>query len=155
MIHTAAATRRIGYLWLDGVSFREGTVEVELKGGGVFGLALGDPHDPEQVIVRPALFGKAGAAAIEYVPADGTAKAVSAPQLKTSASSDNWFALKVDVKSKELRVFLGNSTDSSLTIARRSHPGSVGVSVHEGGEGSFADFKVTPFDDRINPLPRK
>jgi len=154
-VHIATATRRVGYLWLDGVTFRDGTVEVELKGTGVFGIALGDPKEPEQVVVRPALFGKAGAAAIEYIPAAGHGQAVSSPNVKSPIRADDWFAVKVDVKAKELRVFVGESSESSLTIARKSRPGSVGINIHEGGEGSFADFKVTPFDDSVSPTPRK
>jgi len=158
IVHTATATKRVGYLWLDGIALREGLVEVDLKGAGVFGVALGDPKNPEQILVRPALFGKAGAAAVEYVPAvdSGKGQAVSAPDSKSPPSSDDWFTLRVDVKPSELRVFVGEASESSLTIARKAHEGKVGIAIREGAEGSFANFKVTPFDDTaVNPAPRK
>jgi len=155
-VHIATATRRVGYLWLENLSFREGMVEVELKGTGAFGIAIGDPKEPEQIVVRPSLFGKAGAAAVEYVPAGaGAGRAVSAPEVKSPPRSDDWFALKVDVKSSELRVVVGEASESSLTIQRKAHPGKVGITIQEGAEGSFSNFKVTPFDDRVNPIPKK
>src|SRR5947209_8244130 len=54
----------IGYLWLDGVEFREGLIEVDMKGTGTFGVSFGSPDAAESVVVVPDRFKQGDTSAV-------------------------------------------------------------------------------------------
>jgi hypothetical protein len=140
-----------GYLWLDGVEFREGTIEVELKGSGRFGVAFGMPDAPETVVFDPEHFKRGDTSAVSYYPtAAGAPTNSKAPAKFESVRNPNdWFTVKIDIKPKEIRVFVGDSVESCLAVERspKTARGKAGICVRQGGEASFANFKVTPFED--------
>jgi len=140
-----------GYLWLDGVEFREGTIEVELKGTGTFGVAFGMPDAPEAVVFDPEHFKLGDTSAVSYFATASATPAQSkvAAKLESVRDPKDWFTVKIDVKSKEIRVFVGDSVESCLSVERspKTAGGKAGICVRQGGEASFANFKVTPFED--------
>jgi hypothetical protein len=141
----------VGYLWLDGVEFREGTIEVDLKGTGSFGVAFGMPEAPEAIVFVPDHFKQGDASAVTYWPegASEPAKSKATGHFEAVRNPNDWFTVRIDVKPKEIRVFLGDSTESCLSVDRspKAVRGKAGICVRQGGEASFSNFKVTPFDD--------
>jgi hypothetical protein len=152
-IHRVTATKAVGLLWLDGVTFREGTIEADLKGKGAFGIAYGVPDGPERVVAMPANFANGKGHSIEYVsPIDRgrqPQKPNSVGALKSPPNGSSWFHMKVDVKLDTVRIFVGDAPEPCLIVDRsqKTKAGKVGLCVHEGSEASFANFKVTPYDD--------
>ena len=155
-IHEVTPTKPVGYLWLDGVTFREGTIEADMKGKGAFGIAYGVPDGPERVLVMPLRFSEGKGPAIEYVSPIDPGREPRKPNvasLKSPPNGSSWFHVKADVKPDMVRIFVGDAVEPSLIVDRsqKTKVGKAGLCFQEGSEASFANFKVTPFDD---PAPK-
>jgi hypothetical protein len=152
-IHAVTPTKSVGYLWLDGVTFREGTIEADMKGKGAFGIAYGVPDGPERVVVMPRNFADGKGESIEYVSPIDTGRQPQKPNsvraIKAPPNGSSWFHVKVDVKLDTVRIFVGDAPEPSLVVDRsqKTKAGKAGLCVPEGSEASFANFKVTPYDD--------
>ena len=153
MIFEATPTKAIGFVWMDGLAFREGTIEVRLKGKGSFGVAYGAPDDPEQVVFAPANFMEGKTPSVSYVashdPGKQSQKANVVHKLKSPPNPDDWFDVKVEVKQHQVRIHVGEAPEPCLTVdrTRKTNSGKAGLCFHDGSKAEFMSFQVTPYDD--------
>ena len=153
MVFEVTPTRPLGFVWMDGLAFREGTIEVRLKGKGEFGVAYGTPDDPEQVVFAPANFMEGKTPSVSYVatnePGKQPGKSNVVHKLKSPPNPDDWFDVKVDVKLHQVRIYVGEATEPCLTVERthKTSSGKAGLCFHEGSKAEFMSFQVTPYDD--------
>jgi hypothetical protein len=147
---------RAGFAWLDGTAFREGTIEVELKGHGVFGIAFGDVggKGPEELLFETDAANRIRN--VSYaVPNNGTGLRKDATSVvRTTDGQTEWCSVKIVVEPKKIQVFFDGVMEPFFMAPRveKSGPGRTGISVRPRGDASFANFKVTPLDDA---LPKK
>jgi hypothetical protein len=154
MVFEATPSKAVGYVWMEGLVFREGTIEVRLKGKGSFGVAFGTPGDQEGIVFTPANFTNDKMPSVNHVGSIDPGKRLLqksnvafAP--KTAPNPDDWFDVKVDVKSDVVRIYVGDAAEPWLTTDRyhKTNSGKAGLCFHEGSKAEFMNFQVTPYDD--------
>jgi len=147
---------KCGFAWLDGTVFREGTIEVELKGHGVFGVAFGDVggKGPEEILFETDAANRIRD--VSYAaPSDGDGIRKDATSVVRAIDGQSvWSSVKIAVEPKKILVYFDGATEPFFTAPRadKTGPARAGISVRHKGEVSFANFKVTPLDD---VLPKK
>jgi predicted methyltransferase len=149
---------------VEGLSFTEGAVDVDVKGGGAdrpsfVGVAFGvdDLTSYEAVYFRPFRFGAADPEqalhAVQYVAwpdhtwrrlRDASPKVYEGP-IHPVPDPAGWFHARIEVESRQVRVFVDRSPEPCLVVRRLRTPerGGVGLWV-DGFEGSFANLKIVP-----------
>jgi hypothetical protein len=162
VVRMSPNTKECGFAWLEGTPFREGTIEVQLKGHGVIGIAFGDVggKGPEQILFETDNADHIRSISYAAPVGKNGARADATSVVRSNAQPREWCAVKIEVEPMKVHVFLDGSTESAFTAPRvdKSSPSRTGLSVQPGGTVSFADFKVTPLDDATTPkttLPEK
>jgi predicted methyltransferase len=149
---------------VEGLPFTEGTIDVDLKGGGAdkpsfLGVVFGvdDLTSYEAVYFRPFRFGAADPEqvvhAVQYVAwPDHTWRRlrdwrpnVYEARIHPVPDPAGWFHAHVEVESRQVLVFVDGSPRPCLVVDRLRTPdrGGVGLWV-DGYEGSFANLKIVP-----------
>jgi len=157
-----AVGSNIGLALLQNVKFSEGTLEVDLRGGGqqasFVGLAFGatDAKTFEAVYFRPFRFADddpaARAHAVQYVAwpeytweklrkeKPGMFEAAIQPAPDPAA----WFHVRIDVTKQKVRVWVGRSAQPCLSVDRLGHrEGEVGLWV-DSMPGAFRNLRIQP-----------
>jgi hypothetical protein len=158
-----SATGVAGLALADGVGFTTGVIEIDLKGRSVRPSFLGvafnaaDEKTFEAVYFRPFNF-KAGGEfqgrAVQYVawpehpwaelrenrPGKFEGPVGSVPD------PDKWFHARIEVGTKQVRVYVNGTKEPCLTVDRLAEGGgrrAVGLFV-DTGDGLYAGLKVVP-----------
>jgi hypothetical protein len=154
-----------GIAWLLGSDFKEGTIEVELRGknqvGQSFvGIAFRGVDDKtyDAVYFRPFNFKIADAArrqrAVQYIShptftweklrADSPGKYEQ--PVSPVPDPDGWFRARLVVDEKKVSVFVNDAETPTLVVTRLNERrgGMVGLWVGNGSSGDFANLKLSP-----------
>jgi hypothetical protein len=154
----------IGLAVVNGSQFTTGTLEVDLKGKNVrqesfLGVAFNvvDERTFEGVYFRPFNFKAEGVfkgRAVQYIawPENTWEKlrenhqGVFEAPVNPVPDPDGWFHARIEVGEKQVRVFVEDAKEPSLTVNRLKEGGKarpVGLLV-DVSDGLWANFKVTP-----------
>lgn len=150
-----------GLVWLEGVSFESGTIEVDIRGknkqGQSFvGIAFhgDDDNTYDAIYFRPFNFQSPDPArkshSVQYVSMprhDWSDLRQQFPgkyenQLTESVNPDDWFHARIEVEGESVSVFVNNSSTPSLVIEKLNSRGTgkVGLWVGNGSAGDFANL---------------
>lgn len=154
----------IGLAVVNGSAFTTGTLEIDLKGKNVrqesfLGVAFNvvDERTFEGVYFRPFNFKAEGVfkgRAVQYIawPENIWEKlrekhpGVFEASVHPVPDPDGWFHARIEVGEKQVRVFVEDAKEPSLTVNRLAEGGKarpVGLLV-DVSDGLWANFKVTP-----------
>jgi predicted methyltransferase len=159
---------------VDGLPFTEGTIDVDLKGGGadtpsLLGVAFGvdDPTSYEAVYFRPFRFRapdpEQAAHAVQYVawPDHGWrrlrewSQKVYEARIQPAPDPAGWFHARIEVESRQVLVFVDGSPHPCLVANRLRTPGRGGVGLWvDSFPGSFANLKIVPATRRTTASPQ-
>jgi hypothetical protein len=152
-----------GLVWINGVSFSTGTIELDLKGQNVFqhsflGIAFHGMNDStfEAIYFRPFRFLATDAAsrshAVQYVNLPVyTWQKLRAEQpgmfeneVKPVPDPDNWFHAKIVVKEKEVLVYVNDATTPSLQapLLNNRNNGTIALYTADQSGGAFANLVI-------------
>ncbi|HMK27298.1 MAG TPA: hypothetical protein VK483_14800 [Chitinophagaceae bacterium] len=152
-----------GLVWINGVSFSTGTIEIDLKGQDLFqhsfvGIAFHAQDDStfEAIYFRPFQFRSTDpvkqARAVQYISLpvytwqklreekaglyENTVKPVPDP--------DNWFHVKMIVKEKEVLVYVNDATTPSLQVPLlgERNNGRIALYTADQSGGTFANLVI-------------
>jgi hypothetical protein len=154
-----------GIAWVEGVTFNEGTIEIEARGKDVLqqsflGVAFHGKDDStyEAVYLRPFNFRATDPLrhqhAVQYV----TVPDYDWPRLRAefpeefenpvdaSVSPTDWVPLKIVVAGQKVQIFVGTGTAPALEVRKLGTltGGKIGLWVGNGSDGDFANLRVTP-----------
>jgi hypothetical protein len=159
------ARARDGVLWLVGSSFGEGAIEVDVRGAdqpgqSFVGVAFHGVNDTtyEAVYFRPFNFRNPDvprrSRAVQYIshPAHPWQKLREQHPGKYEAAispvpdPDGWFHARVEIKGREVRVFVNGAAEPCLTVTSLSDRprGMIGLWVGHESAGEFANLKLMP-----------
>ena len=158
-----AVGSRIGLALAQNVKFSEGTLEIDLRGGGkqqasFLGLAFGfaDAKTFEAVYFRPFRFAdddpEARRHAVQYVawPEYTWEKlrkdkpGVYEAAIRPVPDPAEWFHVRIDVTKQKVSVSVDGSTQPCLVIDRLGHrEGNVGLWV-DSMPGAFRNLRIQP-----------
>ena len=152
-------------VWIDGTDFREGTIEVEIRGRDVLqqsfvGVAFHriDDKTYELVYLRPFNFRSEDPVrrqhAVQYV----SVPEFEWPRLRKEFPEEfenpvdqaivptDWVALKLVVTTKAVQIFVGPGKTPALEVRRLSTQdrGMIGLWAGGTSESEFANLRVTP-----------
>lgn len=153
-----------GLVWLDGLDFTNGTIELDLKGRDVFqqsflGVAFHRTNDTTFDIVyfRPFNFNSSDSVrrihAVQYVSlpvfkweklrAEYNGKYEKA--IISAPPPNEWFHAKIVIKYPRVQVFVNNHAEPSLNIEQLSNQrfGKIGLWISGRSSGDFANLSVT------------
>ncbi len=154
----------IGLAIVEGSELTTGTIEIDLKGKNVrqesfLGVAFNvvDEKTFEAVYFRPFNFKAEGdfkGRAVQYVawPVNTWEKLRETQPGKFEApinpapDPDGWFHARIEVGEKQVRVFVEQAKEPSLTVNRLAEGGKgrpVGLFV-DVSDGLYANFRITP-----------
>lgn len=154
----------IGLAVVDGSEFTTGTIEIDLKGKNVrqesfLGVAFNvvDEKTFEAVYFRPFNFKAEGVfkgRAVQYIawPENiweklrETQPGVFEAPVNPVPDPDGWFHARIEVGEKQVRVFVEDAEEPSLTVNRLAEGGKsrpVGLLV-DVSDGLYANFRVMP-----------
>lgn len=163
-VHLDAAQGE-GILWLDGVEFGDGVIEVVLRGRdelqrSFVGVAFHGVDDMtyDAVYFRPFNFHIADEArrlrAVQYIAQpDFPWQRLRAEHpglyekpVPKAPPADAWFTARIEINHPKIRVFVEGSTTPSLEIDALSdrQRGRVGLWVGDTSGGDFATLRLTP-----------
>lgn len=153
-----------GVIWIKGVTFSKGTIELDLKGKDVFqksfiGMAFhGDDNKTfDGIYFRPFNFKATDSIrhihAVQYIShpdfpwkklrdeKNGQYEKAVTPE----PDPNDWFHAKIDVGDKEVKVFVNNSAQPSLVVNKLNDrkTGKIGLWTGEGSGGEFANLTIT------------
>lgn len=149
---------------VDGLKFREGTIEVDLRGNGeaqksFLGIAFGvvDQATHEAVYFRPFNFRAADADhhahAVQYVaepdfPWDrlrAEKTGVYEKPLDPAPDPAGWFHVRIDVTARHVAVFVDRASEPYLSVDRLVTARDAGVGLWVDSQpGAFANLKIRP-----------
>jgi len=153
-----------GLAWLKGVTFREGVIEVDLRGKDVLqqsfiGIAFhgADNKTYDAVYFRPFNFHATDPVrkihAVQYIshPVYTWKKLREEQNGKYEKAvidppdPNGWFHARIEVSSKIVRVFVNNAPLPSLEVEQLSDRGDgmIGLWVGDGSGGDFASLSIT------------
>jgi hypothetical protein len=165
IVHLDARPRE-GVVWREGSDFKDGTIEVDLRGKNVtahsmLGVAFRGVDDThfDAVFFRPfnfkVEFPLRAQHAVQYISMPDFTwlklrkttpgkyeNAISSP----APDPSGWFRARVVVEGQAVNVYVNDAAKPTLTVTALSEPrgGMVGLFVGYGSEGDFADLKLTP-----------
>ena len=155
-----------GVAWLDGVTFSNGIIELDIKGKDVLqhsfvGIAFHgiDETNFDAIYFRPFNF-QAGDSirrihAVQYVSLpkydwkklrdeqNGKYEKAVIP----APNPDEWFHAKIEVKFPFVKIYVNGNNEPSLTIEQLStqKSGKIGLWVGNNSDGSFANLTIQTF----------
>ena len=156
-----------GPVWLDRVSFNEGTIECDIlgksapRGSNFLGIAFHGADDTtfDCVYFRPFNFRAANpenaAHAVQYVSlplwpwpklrAEKTGQYEK--PIVPAPDGDAWFHARIVVEGKKVSVFVNDAAEPSLVVEKLHDRAGGRVAIwggDAGGGGHFANLKITP-----------
>jgi len=152
-----------GIAWLNGVTFSEGTIEVDLHGKDIFqrsfiGVAFHGVNDStyDAVYFRPFNFKATDSVrhihAVQYIshPTFTWRKlrdernGVFEKALVNPPDATSWFHARIIVKGNTVSVFVNDDKTPSLTVNKLNDrtKGKIGIWVGDGSDGEFANFTI-------------
>lgn len=152
-----------GIAWLDGVTFKTGSVEVMLKGKDVMqksfvGIAFHGINDStyDAVYFRPFNFHSSDSVrrihAVQYISHPRfTWKKLREEQngiyekaLVRPPDPNGWFRAKIEITEKHVTVYVNNDKTPSLSVDKISTitSGKIGLWVGDGADGEFSSLIV-------------
>jgi|GEM_PF-349995 hypothetical protein len=153
-----------GVVWIKGVAFSKGTIELDLRGKDVFqksfiGIAFHGADDKtfDGIYFRPFNFKAADstrrAHAVQYIshpdfPWKKLREERKGEYEKAVApvpDPDNWFHATIEVGEKDVKVYVNNARQPSLVVNKLNDrtSGSIGLWTGEGSGGEFANLTIT------------
>ncbi|MEJ7643325.1 MAG: hypothetical protein WKF87_01910 [Chryseolinea sp.] len=151
-----------GLVWLDGVEFTSGTIEVDLRGKNEFqksflGIAFHGVDDVtyDLVYFRPFNFTTEDSVrkihAVQYTSnPDYTWERLRTERngiyekgISPAPLATDWFHARIEVKDTEINVYVNNATTPSLTVTKLNDrkTGKIGI-FNEGLDGNFANLVI-------------
>ncbi|WP_051312957.1 family 16 glycoside hydrolase [Sporocytophaga myxococcoides] len=156
-----------GVVWIKGVKFSKGTIDVDLKGKDVLqksfiGIAFHGADDKtfDGIYFRPFNFKTPDSVrhihAVQYIShpdfpwkklrdeKNGQYEKAVTPE----PDPNNWFHARIEVGDKEVKVYVNNATKSSLVVNKLNDrkTGTIGLWTGEGSGGEFANLTITSND---------
>jgi CubicO group peptidase (beta-lactamase class C family) len=153
-----------GVVWLPGIEFSEGTIELELRGRNAPGASFvgvafhaADENNYDSVYLRPFNFRAEEVVrrkrAIQYISIPGH----DWPELRENfpgkyeaaidpaPAAEDWCTLRLVIKAKQLQAFINGSGQPSLTVTLLNNKlrGKVGLWVGNNSDGWFRKISVT------------
>ncbi len=153
-----------GYAIIKGLNFKEGTIEVDIKGKDLqgqnfIGVAFHDDGNGNVDIIyfRPFNFQAKEqirrSHSVQYVslPAHGWSRLREAfpgkyeNEIASPPDPNGWFHAKIEVKGKEVTVYVDNATEPCLKVTKLNerNSGQLGLWVGVKTSGEFANLIVT------------
>ncbi|HEX6464605.1 MAG TPA: hypothetical protein VFZ98_09140 [Vicinamibacterales bacterium] len=153
-----------GTVWIDGVDFGEGTIEVDVRGRNVpqrsfLGVAFHGKDDQtyESVYLRPFNFRAADAGARHHAAQYMMLPTYDWPRLRQESPEQfeggvdqsivptDWVPLRVVVRNGRIQAFAGASGAPVLDVRKLGDLGSgrVGLWTGNNSDGDFANLRVT------------
>jgi hypothetical protein len=154
-----------GLVWLKGVQFSSGVIEVDLRGKDVFqrsflGIAFHGGNDStyDAVYFRPFNFQATDPVrrihAVQYIShPDHTWKRLREQHngryekaLQSLVNPDGWFHARIVVKQKRIEVFVNDDKVPSLAVDKLNDrtEGKLGLWVGDGSDGEFGNLSIYP-----------
>ncbi len=154
-----------GFVWLTGVNFKEGTIDVDLRGKDVFlksflGIAFHakDTANYELVFFRPFRFHSADTAtrnwSVQYVSSPGydydvlrkAHPGVYEHKATPAPVANEWFHATIVVKDSWITVYINHSATASMQVKKLNslEEGRIALWDYSPGvSGDFANLSVT------------
>src|SRR5215475_9957508 len=163
-VHLSAGAN-VGLAWVDGTDFREGTIEVDVRGKDVFqesfvGVAFHGKDDAtyESVYVRPFNFRATDPARHQHAVQYMTLPEYDWPRLRerfpdeferpvnATLSPTDWVPLRIVVRGAKVQIFVGQVANVTLEARKLGtlDGGLVGLWVGNTSDGDFANLRITP-----------
>ena len=160
------AGEKEGIAWSSGVSFSQGTIEIDLKGKDVLqqsflGIAFHAENDStyDAVYFRPFNFLAKDPVrkihAVQYIshPVYGWKKlrdeynGIYEKGLVSPPDPNGWFHARIVVQGELVTVFVNNDKVPSLTIEKlnKRRDGKIGLWVGDGSDGEFKNISINHF----------
>jgi len=156
-----------GVVWIKGVKFSKGTIDVDLKGKDVLqksfiGIAFHGVDDKtfDGIYFRPFNFKTPDSVrhihAVQYIShpdfpwkklrdeKNGQYEKAVMPE----PDPHNWFHAKIEVGDKDVKVYVNNAVKPSLVVNKLNNrkTGTIGLWTGEGSGGEFANLTITSND---------
>lgn len=154
-----------GILWLNNFTFRNGTIELDIKGKNTPGQSFvgiafhgKDDQTHDGVYFRPFNFRnpERKAHAVQYISMpeyDWSTLRNTFPgkyenEMKPVPDPDDWFSARIVVNYPHVKVYVEGSRQPALEVEQLSDAkqGKVGLWVGNGSEGWFRNLKITSND---------
>jgi Domain of Unknown Function (DUF1080) len=151
-----------GFLWLNKMNFKNGTIELDIKGRNAQGQSFvgiafhaHDNQTYDAVYFRPFNFKshERGSHAVQYIAMpenDWSTLRESFPQKYENAISPipdpvDWFHAKIVVNYPHVKVYVNGSDRPALEVDQlsKAKQGKVGFWVGNGSDGWFRNLKIT------------
>ncbi|MDJ1479789.1 DUF1080 domain-containing protein [Cytophagaceae bacterium YF14B1] len=155
---------REGIVWLNGITFGNGTIEIDLKGKDVLqrsflGVVFHGVNDStyDAVYFRPFNFHAKDSIrrihAVQYIshPVYTWSKlreernGVYEKAVISPPDPNNWFHARIEVVGETVQVYVNDVKTASLTIKKLNDrkDGKIGLWVGDGSDGEFKNLKIT------------
>lgn len=155
-----------GMLWLNDSFFRNGTIELEIKGKDTPGQSFvgvafhgKDPKTFDAVYFRPFNFRnpERNGHSVQYISLPGNEWFVLREKFPGKYENridplpdpvDDWFHARIVVNYPEIKVYVNHAAQPTLEVRQLSDrgEGNVGFWVGNGSEGWFRNLKITHAD---------
>jgi hypothetical protein len=163
-VHLSAKSD-VGIAWVDGSDFREGTIELDVRGKDVLqqsfvGVAFHGKNDTmyESVYIRPFNFRATDPARHQHAVQYMTLPEFDWPRLRqefpeefenpvnSTLSPTDWVPLRVIVRGPKVQIFVGLVANVTLEARKLGtlDRGMVGLWVGNNSDGDFANLRMTP-----------
>lgn len=158
-------SKKEGIVWLPVKDFKNGTIEIEMRGKDVFqrsfiGIAFHgvDNINYDAVYCRPFNFFAKDSVrrihAVQYIShPDFTweklrneRNAVFEKEIINPPNPNDWFTMKLVISSTTVKAYINNATQPSLTVeklSKRTH-GKIGLFTADSSGGDFKIIKINP-----------
>jgi len=155
----------VGLAWVDGTDFREGTIELDVRGKDVFqesfvGIAFHGKNDTtyESVYIRPFNFRVTDPARRQHAVQYMTLPEFDWPRLRErfpeefenlvnqTLSPTDWVPLRIVVRGPKVQAFVGQVANVTLDVRKLGtlDRGLVGLWVGNTSDGDFTNLRITP-----------
>ncbi|MDJ1467716.1 family 16 glycoside hydrolase [Xanthocytophaga flava] len=155
---------REGIVWLNGITFSNGRIEIDVKGKDVLqrsflGVAFHGVNDStyDAVYFRPFNFHAKDSIrrihAVQYIshPVYTWSKlreernGVYEKAVISPPDPNNWFHARIEVVGETVQVYVNDVKTASLTIKKLNDrkDGKIGLWVGDGSDGEFKNLKIT------------
>lgn len=161
---TLSARDNDGVAWINGVTFTNGIIELDIRGKNVpqqsfLGVAFHgvDEKTLDAVYFRPFNFLSADPVKrihmVQYIshplyPWDVLREKFNGQYekgIRSPPDPNEWFHVRIEVRYPQVGVFVNNQTTPSLSVKQLNDrkSGKLGLWVGNGSDGSFANLRVT------------
>jgi hypothetical protein len=162
-VHLSAG-EKVGLAWVEGSDFRDGTIEVDVRGKDVFqqsflGVAFHGKNDTtyESVYIRPFNFRATDPARYRHAVQYMTLPEFDWPRLRErfpeefenevnrTLSPIDWVPLRIVVRGPKVQVSVGQVANLTLDVRKLGtlDRGLVGLWVGNTSDGDFANLRIT------------